>query len=185
MSHQKDGDGVDDDGDHPAEREGWLGLGEVYIIDGLYGGGGEKLVMDWEGIYSGLVIGSRRYREEKVGWGEEKEEQSDSFDGTKMYELAFLIISVVFVVWRVIVEICSNKSTCSMWLAGNKSVVNKGRNGRGKSFAFFKGRRLLIALVVFVLSSVSSSEAARDLEVDGVRLKVCCIIHYLYHFDTH
>ena len=110
--------------------------------------------------------------------------------GTKMYDLAlliaFLIISVVFVVWRVIFEVCFNKSTCGMWSARNKSLVNKGHNGRGKRCAFFKGRRLLIALVVtFVLSSVSSSEAARDLEVDGVRLKVCCIIHYLYHFDTH
>jgi hypothetical protein len=156
---------LDDDG----EREGWLGLGDVYILDGSYGDGGE-------------VIEPRRYREEKVGWGEEKEEQNDSFDGTKMYDLAlliaFLIISVVFVVWRVIVEVCFNKST----LARNKSLVNKGRNGRGKGWvSFFKGRRLLIALVVtFVLSTVSI-EAARNAEelaaegevVDGVRLKVC------------
>ena len=179
MSHQKDGDGVHDDGDHPVEREGWLGLGDVYIIDGLYGDGGEKLGVDWEGIYSGRVNGSRRYGEEKVGWGEEKEEQNDSFDGTKMYDLAlliaFLIISVVFVVWRVIFEVCFNKSTCGMWSARNKSLVNKGHNGRGKSFAFFKGRRLLIALVVtFVLSSVSSSEAVR------VRLKVCCLFRHLF-----
>ena len=63
--------------------------------------------------------------------------------------------------------------------------MNKGRNSRGKSCArpstFFKGRRLLIALVVtFVLSTVSI-EAARNAEelaaegeaVDWVRLKVC------------
>ena len=176
---------MDDDRDHPAEREVWLGLGDVYM-DGSYDDGGEEMVMDCEGIYSGKVIEPRRYsEEEKGGWGEEKEEQNDSFDGTKMYDLvlliAFLIISVVFVVRRVVVEVCFNKSICGMWLARNKSLVNKGRNGRNKSCAFFKGRRLLIALaVIFVLSTVSI-EAARNAEelaaegevVDGVRLKVC------------
>ena len=176
---------MDDDRDHPAELEGWLGLGDVYM-DGSYDDGGEEMVMDCEGIYSGKVIEPRRYsEEEKGGWGEQKEEQNDSFDGTKMYDLAlliaFLVISVVFVVRRVIVEVCFNKSTCSMWLA---SLVNMGHNGRGKSCArpstFFKGRRLLIALaVIFVLSTVSIEAArnAEDLaaegEVVGARLKVC------------
>jgi len=81
-----DSDGVDDDGDHPAEREGWLGLGDVYIIDGLYGDGGEKLDMDWEGIYNE----PRRYREEKVGWGEEKEEPNLSLLGDTVHHLGKL-----------------------------------------------------------------------------------------------
>ena len=51
---------LDDDGDHHfAKHEGWLGLGGVYIMDGVNGDGGKKMV-DWQGrIYSGSGIGSR------------------------------------------------------------------------------------------------------------------------------